>query len=164
METPEVDRVLESASAQFEAALAAEEDAAANDLALSLRQGSELAVLLSRSAWLLLRPGGGSAPVTRVGSDLVVASSSGAREDLLVPLATARFVTGEGSAPKPTPDGFIATLRRAVRRGVIAKVWVGEEPLEGPLKLVTETHLILGRSAGEAVLPLSEIREVQLDG
>ena len=165
METPEVDRVLESASAQFEAALAAQEDTAANDLALSLLQDSALSVLLTRSAWLVQRPGGGAAVLTHIGPDVVIASSgAGNSEDLIVPLATARFVAGEGGPPEQISDRFIALLRREVRRRSTAGVWIGGEPLEGRLKLVTESHLVLGRPAGEAVLPLRHVREVQIRG
>ena len=50
MDRPDLDRVLEAAGAQFEASVAAEEDAAADDLALSLLQGTDLSVLLCRLA------------------------------------------------------------------------------------------------------------------
>jgi hypothetical protein len=165
MDRPDLDRVLEAAGAQFEAAVAAEEDAAANDLALSLAQGSELSVLLCRSPWTLRRPGGGTAPVKRIGPDAAMAASVQAGPpDLLVPLAAALFVAGEGSPPERTVDTFLSMLRRRVRTGGRIKVVIGDEAMEGRPKLVTETHVVLIRPHGEAVIPVSELREVQLLG
>lgn len=162
MERSQADRLLEAVGAQFEAAIAAEEDVAARDLALSLLQGSELSVLLCRSAWLLRRPGGGSAPLTQIGPDCALATTAGPEPDVLVPLSVALFVAGDGAAPVRTTDTFVARLRRSVREGKRLRALIGEERLEGRARLVTDTHLVLTRVHGEAVIPLSEIREVQL--
>lgn len=163
MDRPDLDRVLEAAGAQFEAAVAAEEDAAANDLALSLLQGSELPVLLCRSPWALRRAAGGSIPVKLVGPDAAMAATGAdATIDLVVPLDGALFLSGEGPPPTRTVDTFLSVLRRRVRTGGRMRVAIGEEPMEGRPKLVTATHLVLVRPHGEAVIPISEIREVQL--
>ncbi len=162
MERSQSDRLLEAAGAQFEAAIAAEEDAAAGDLALSLLQGSELSVLLCRSPWLLRRPGGGSCPLAQVGPDCALGISSGLVPDIVIPLSVALFVAADGTPPERTVDGFVAMLRRRVRAGKSLRALVGEESLQGRARLVTDTHLVLSRPHGEAVLPLSEIREVQL--
>ena len=163
VDRPHLDRVLEAAGAQFEAAVAAAEDAAADDLALSLAQGSELAVLLCRSPWVLRRPGGGTAPVRMVGPDAAVASSTpGSPPDLFVPFQGALFLAAQGSRPIRTADTFLSVLRMRVRAGGGMRVLIGDEPLEGRPRLVTETHLVLARGQGEAVIPMSEIREVQL--
>ena len=163
MDHSDLDRVLEAAGAQFEAAVAAEEDAAAGDLALSLLQGTELAVLLCRAPWSVRRPAGGSAQVVQVGPDVALASSwLRGPADLLIPLERALFVNGEGSAPQRSVDTFVAALRHRVRTGGRMRVVIGEEPIEGRPRLVTETHIVLTRSHGEAVIPVAEVREVQL--
>lgn len=165
MDRPDLDRVLEAAGAQFEAAVAAEEDAAASDLALSLLQGSELSVLLCRSPWSLRRASGGTAPVRLVGPDAAMASTMQyGPPDLVVPLRAALFLAGGGEPPTRTVDTFVSVLRRRVRTGGSIRLFLGEEPLEGRPKLVTETHVVLVRPHGEAVIPVSEIKEVQLIG
>src|SRR5688500_1725216 len=136
---PDLDKVLEAAGAQFEAAVAAEEDAAASDLALSLLQGSELAVLLCRSPWSLRRATGGSAKVTHVGPDVALATTTiGGPVDLIVPLDRALFLNGRGAPPVRSADTFVAQLRQRVRVGGRMRVLIGEEPLEGRPRLVTE--------------------------
>lgn len=165
MERSQSDRLLEAVGAQFEAAIAAEEDAAASDLALSLLQGSELSVLLCRSPWLLRRfGGGGNVPLTQVGPDCALATGRGSAPDVLVPLSAAVFVAGEGPPPVRSPDTFVALLRQRVRVGKELRVLVGDEVFQGRARLVTDTHLVLARSHGEAIVPLSEVREVQLSG
>ena len=69
-EPPELDPVLMSLAASFEAAVARSEEEAAADLALSLRQGRALIELLHQADGLEAHLAGGARyPVTLVGDD-----------------------------------------------------------------------------------------------
>jgi hypothetical protein len=155
-------RLFSTLEASFDAALTAEEDEAARDLALSLRQGRDLRDLLRRSGPLaLLTEGGGSSPVRALGQDFLVA---GYDADLLVKFESAVLAQGTGTPPEQCEESWLETLREGARRSRVATVLLSlGGSYRGALTAVGPDHLAITTTMGELVIGLGAISSIRFE-
>ena len=155
-----VDGLLQSLGATFDAAVAREEEEAAADLAMSLRQGRSFADVLARSSWRATLDAGSSAPVEAVGPDFVVANWGGRH---LIPMAHVEVSPTTGVRPDRISMGFVELLRDVARAGkaVIALSSQGEH--SGILRWVGPDHLALEGRRGLVLMPLAALRRVTVE-
>jgi hypothetical protein len=153
-----VDGLLQSLGATFDAAIAREEEEAAADLAMSLRQDRSLADVLMRSPWrVVLRPGF-SPRLDVVGPDHVVASGGGRH---VIPLRWLE-VTPDATARPPDRDSrlLVEVLRDVARSGRDVSVLGPGGDHRGVLRWVGTDHLALETHRGLFLLPLEGLRRL----
>lgn len=157
-----VDGLLESLGATFEAAMAREEEAAAADLAMSLRQDRSLLDLLQRGSWRALLEPGLTPRIATVGPDVVVAEGPGRHL-----ISTARLQI------TPAPDlakaeqvatSHVEMLRDLARARHPVLVRSEGDSLEGVLRWVGTDHLALEGHHGVVVMALTTVRRVSILG
>ncbi len=160
-EPPELDPVLTSLAASFEAAVARSEEEAAADLALSLRQGRALIELLQQADGLEAHLAGGARyPVTLVGDDFcglgepvtrVVAWDSALFQSTASPVVARRF------------DGDLITLARDwTRLGAYIEVVTAAGGLRGRLAEAGSDYLCVMAKAGPTYVPRAALKEMTL--
>lgn len=160
MADPQLQRLLSSLEATFEAAVTRQEEEAASDLAFSLAQDQPLQEVLLRSGSLrLLLDGGEALAVFVVGTDFVVAGNP----PRVLPSTSAAFVTGGDSGPpRHAPSSLLALLRRWARSRASVAVLVGGRAYSGDLIQATPDHLTLEAPTGRFVIGIRSIKEMRL--
>ena len=152
----EVQRVLRALNADFDAAIAKEEDVAATDLALSLLQDALLSERLTSSAYFAELPNGVQLKVVGVGSDYVTVG----RDDV-VPLNRAVFRRTQGSPPMATSGDLLGVLRSWVRVGSTVRIEAQNRVLAGHLAIAGRDHVGLETALGEVLVPLQVVDRVR---
>jgi hypothetical protein len=159
----QIDRMLDSLEANFDARIARDEDEAASDLALSLLQDDRLEDALCRGAWKLSRPGHLADDIVEVGQDYV-ATRSGA----VVPIR--RAVVAQAPATRnlarSTDATFLERLRDHVRAGTPVEITAERESRRGRLLRACVDHLALGSGSNdhgpeEVLIPIAAIEELR---
>jgi hypothetical protein len=160
---PGLQRTIEALEASFEAALERSEEAAADDLAFSLRQDSRLQVVLSCGGdYHLQLAGVGSPKVGVVGPDFV-----GAGDPLELVASSARAVVvgmrgGEGrrtseAGPSRTAASMLEILRGWARRAYQVELATAEEAFQGVLVRACPDHVAL--DCGTREVPRGDERD-----
>jgi hypothetical protein len=152
-------KLLSSLEVQFDAAVAREEDEAASDLALSLRQGLALLDVIRRGSWVA-RFDGVARPVSLVGRDFVACDGPDA---ILVPhrrLVVAPSDSGE--AARFSPASLVETLRAVCRSGADVEITCGKAAISGRLTQVGPDHAAVVSASGTTFVALEVVDRVRL--
>ncbi len=167
MGEPGLQRTMEALEASFEAALQRLEEAAADDLAFSLRQDSRLEVALSRGGGYRLHIASmGSPKVAMVGPDFV---GAGDPLELVAPSAQAVVVRMKG-AERPvgvearlpgTRACLLEILRGWARRGHRIELATAEDEFRGVLVRACPDHIALDCETREVLAGMGAIRYVR---
>jgi len=151
----QLEQRLQVLAAEFSAAIVAEEELAANDLAFSLAQDVPLHDELRRCG-ARLKIAEAEIPVTHLGHDFVVAGPWVARIDRAV------LVLDAGVRPAGLPQVFLGKLRALARARARVTVGVtGGHDVRGSLEQAAPTHVIVaGRE--RCAVPVPTIDYVRL--
>lgn len=151
---------LERLGASFEAAIAREEEAAAADLAFSLRQDVDAREAIARSGrgWTLVGLEGGMAALDEMGRDYVRAGA------VLVPFERAVLRSGPGAPPGHDERTLAETLNAACRAGGTVLLSHDAGSVTGRLVRVAKDHVAVLSQAGETIVGLSAISSIRLEG
>ncbi|MPZ69245.1 MAG: hypothetical protein GEU71_06900 [Actinobacteria bacterium] len=151
-----LNRLFSSLEASFEAAIAAEDEALAGDLAMSLRQGRTLSDVAARSGPVdLIQGSGARLPVEVVGEDFVGVVGS---HSMLFPIETAVLSPGSGDAPRQVPVAMLAVLRAVARaRGRVTIELMGRGAHRGRLLAAGPDHVSLETAIGELLVGLAAV-------
>lgn len=153
----QLDRLLSSLDSSFSAALDRSEEEAADDLALSLRQGQTLLQYVSHIP-VGVRVGASTVPVLEVGRDFVRTASGG-----LYPGRTTMFqALPTGRAPRPTDRYLGEVLRAAVRAGASADIEGPVGQVAGLLVHCGPDYVCVRTSDRDVLIPLEGIRTIKL--
>jgi hypothetical protein len=156
---PRLDRMLSALDAEFDAAVAREEEEAADDLAFSLSQGLSLGDVLPRGAWILCGDSLPAAPVAFAGRDFVAA----AEPALLVPAAVACLRRDRAGFPPAAVDaGIVEVLRVLARRAAMVRLESIGTTIEGRIRRVGPDHISIHRPTDEFVIALGAVRSLWL--
>jgi hypothetical protein len=155
----QVEGLLTSLEASFDASIDREEQEAASDLAFSLAQGQPFADVLARSGAMGVRlPGGRTAPIAVIGRDYVASAVPAT----LIPLERVIAVTIEsGSAPVSRGDSLVERLRDWARRGTAVEIATQAGSFTGRLALVGPDHVRLDRKPGIVAVALEAVESVR---
>jgi hypothetical protein len=146
--------------AGLEAAIAREEEEAADDLARALRQDTNLRIAMARTGWRLDRGDGSRHLVTELGADYVVAATPDF--GLLVPLGRSVLRAAEGAAPpRATARTLIERVREQARAGAEVEISTDIGALSGHLVGAAADHLHLRTGAGDALVAARSIQAVK---
>ncbi len=159
---PELEKVIARLEARFDAALAVEEEEAAADLAISLRQDRSLAELLrSGGALRLLDTDGAGSAVTVLGADYCGTGT---------PLACVRrlgslplLVENGGRPPETRRDSLQEVAPGWDRAG--RRVLVGldtAQNVSGRLIQVGPDNVVLEKGTGRLIVPLWSVGSIRL--
>jgi hypothetical protein len=154
-----LERLFDTLSATFDAAIAREEEIAAADLAITLRQDGSMREELLRRAGALFVEGWGSPRISEVGLDYV---GAGRPVEVLVPSAAALVRRTEAyEMPTASERSLVEELRRWARSGrrVEIRTWHGE--LDGRLVAVGRDYVVVKSAAGEAAVGLNAVAAVR---
>ena len=157
----ELERVIARLEARFEAALAREEEEAAIDLALSLRQDRSLADLVrSGVALRLLEADGGRPPVTVLGADYC---GTGTPLTCVRRLGSTPLLSdATGAVPATRRDSLQEVARRWARCGRSVEVGLETETVKGRLAQVGPDNIVLDAAAGTVIVPLWLVDSIRL--
>jgi len=160
-ESPELDLVISSLAASFEATVARSQDEAAADLALSLRQGRALIEVLYRAQGLEVQLSGGARhSVTLLGDDFCGIGEPVVR---VLTWTTAVFqTTASVAAPKRFAGDLIALAREWTRRGAHVDVVTAAGGLRGRLAEAGSDYLCVMAAAGPRYVPRAALTEMTL--
>ena len=160
-EPPELDPVLTSLAASFEAAVARSEEEAAADLALSLRQGRALIELLHQADGLEAHLAGGARhPVTLVGDDFC---GFGEPVSRVVAWDSALFqLTASTGVPRRFDGDLIRLAREWTRLGAYIEVVTAAGGLRGRLAEAGSDYLCVMAKAGPTYVPRAALIEMTL--
>lgn len=150
----DADRLISSLTAEFSAAIGAEDDAAADDLAFSLSQDISIMEDLAREGGSLLIAGADTW-ISRVAHDFVMAGA------WIVPIDRAVVRLGGGRPASRTPDVLLAALRRLARAGARIVAGAGETGYRGRLARATPGHVLI-EGIERVALPLAAVDYVRL--
>ena len=155
------ERLFDDLDVGLEAAIAREEEDAANDLARALRQDGDLQFAITRGGgWKLKLAEGAMAPVTEVGTDCVVASSQ--QVNLLVPLSRAVLCRDlDVDPPRSSMTSFVECLRRLVRARTRVELVSDGGSFTGNLVGAASDHLRLSSPMGDVLVGARSIRAVK---
>lgn len=157
----ELERVIARLEARFDAALAREDEEAAGDLEVSLRQGRPLADLLRGGSALRLLDGDGAMPlVTVIGADYCGTGSplSSVRRLGSTPL----LVSADGPLPEARGDSLHEVARRWGRTSRRVELALDQETLGGRLVQVGPDCVVLEGAAGSVIVPLWLVSSIRL--
>lgn len=157
----ELEKVIARLEARFDAALAREDEEAAGDLELSLRQGRALADLVRRGTPLRLLEGDGAMPVvTVVGADYCGTGRplSAVRRLGSVPL----LVAADGPLPESRGDSLQEVARRWGRTTRRVELALERETIGGRLVQVGPDCLVVKGAAGSLIVPLWLVSSIRL--
>jgi hypothetical protein len=151
--------VFRSLESSFEAALAHEDELAANDLALSLLQGRSMRASAARSGSLrVLTDGSAPIPVELIGEDFFASASNGLR---LWPLATAIVRSEPGPRPEPVDVRLIEVLRRGLRGGLAdCELTCVHRVVRGRLTLVGPDYIAVDEARGRTFVPVVRLTRI----
>jgi hypothetical protein len=147
---------IDDLGASFEAALAREEEVAADDLAFSLRQDGDLRSAVRNGGWALLVDGERRSIVDEVGVDYVVAG------DLVVRAGRAILRSAGAPAPSCSDRTFLELLGSACRDGQTVEVCAGAARVRGTLVRVAGDHLVVAHETEKTVVGLGAIDSVRI--
>lgn len=151
--------IFESLELGFEVGLARDEEEAASDLAMTLRQAQGLRELLIRRPVLLRAADTPLALVSRVGRDFVFCE----REGFIAPLEAAHFVFGAGTPrPESSPETLVQLLRRLARSGASVTVQTTAGEATGALAAAADDHVEIHAATGPVLVPLGRVSLVRL--
>ena len=151
------DRLLSSLDSSFSAALDRSEEEAADDLALSLRQGQTLLQYLSHMP-VGVRAGTSTIPVVEVGRDFVRTAGG-----TLYPGSSTMFqVLPTGMPPRATDEYLGEVLRAAVRAGASADIEGPGGQVAGLLVQCGPDYVCIRANDGDVLLPLGGVRTIKL--
>lgn len=141
--------------AAFDAAVAREEEAAAADLAFSLRQDVDVRAAIERSGcgWALIQVDGAHRPVDEVGDDYVRAGTFVARS------STATLRSAPGASPRMSGMSFLEMLGAACREGAHVTI----AGASGRLVRVAKDHVAVQKGDAETIVGLETVKSVRLD-
>ena len=146
-----------SLEASFDAAVDKQEEEAATDLALSLRQGTPQREFLARQGFTVAAREGTYRAI-EVGLDHVLAE--GAR---VFPLAACTaHLRADLLAPEVTDLRLIEVLRARVLDPAEVEVETAAQRLRGRLSLCGPDHLILITARGPVSVPLASVLSIRL--
>lgn len=156
-----VDNVVRPLEVVFDAAVARDEELAADDLALSLDQDRTLEDVVTRASRLTtLRLGGRARPVARIGVDYVETMSPGSE---YMPLDQAIYrVDGSGEAIEPLETSFLEILRTLVRAHAFVELETREGKFTGTLARARRDHLQLGTATDTLIVPYAVLVSVSV--
>lgn len=157
----ELERVIARLEARFEAALAREEEEAAADLALSLRQDRTLSDLIRGGGSLrLLGPDGARPPVTVLGSDYC---GTGTPLTCVRRLGSTPLLSEtRGPAPETRRDSLQEVARRWARCGRSVELGLEAGTLKGRLAQVGPDNMVLESPPGTLIVPLWLVDSIRL--
>lgn len=156
----DVEGLIRSLGARFEAEVAREEDLAADDLALSLIQGRSLVEVASRQPSLeAVLEGEGRLQVLELGLDHVVV---GPPPGAIVPLDAVVLTAGGTASCEVTQRGLIERLRDHVRPAAEVEVGLGRASIRGTLKAVGPDHLRVESLGQTYLIPISRATRVRV--
>ena len=144
----------------FEVGLARDEEEAASDLAVTLRQSQGLREVLARYPAIFQAPGVSPASISLLGHDCVMSEDAG----LLAPIAAVHFHVGpaEGDRPRLTPETFVQVLRRWARLRSPVAIQAEAGPVTGRLMACAEDHIEIQAKSGRVLIPLRGVVAVRL--
>lgn len=161
-----IELFLSELDATFDAVLARDEAEAAADLGHALSQETPLARRVQGAPRaLLIRPGKLPAPITVVARDYVAIDWP---EVTLVPLQKAVVRLGRGGDKveprhRRTSALLVGTLRHLSRQRATVKVSTHGDVYEGKIGRAAPDHLSLITCRGEVLIPLEQVREIQIN-
>ena len=156
------ERLFDELDAGFEAAIAREEEDAANDLARAFRQDGNLRTTIERSGWRLKLDDGLIAAVIEVGTDYVVASDT--RFGWLVPLGRAFLYSDpESPFPRSFDRSLIESLRAQARAGARVEISSDLGSETGRLIGAAPDHVRLMTSKRDVLIAARTIRGVRFE-
>lgn len=159
-EPPELDPVITSLAASFEASVARSEDEAAADLAFSLRQGRALIEVLRVAKGVEAHLSGGARyPVTLVGDDFCGFGEPASR---VVTWETVMFSPTASAAPIRFAGDLIALAREWTRRAAHVEVATAAGRLRGRLAEAGSDYLCVMASTGPRYIPRAALTEMTL--
>lgn len=152
-----LDRLFSSLGASFDAALDREEEEAASDLAMSLRQGRSLRERLVGRACAVVQPDG-DWQVNELGPDHV-----GTVQGWWFPLHnTVVQLGGSDSPPTESEETLVERLRAAARSGQRIEIRTASRGVHGLLLGCGPDHLGIRLDAGEMLVPLTAVTALRL--
>ncbi|MGH2755153.1 MAG: hypothetical protein ACRDLB_12060 [Actinomycetota bacterium] len=146
--------------ASFDAAVARDENIAADDLARSFRQDERLTEILSRGGARFVDLGHGARlPVVEVGADYALA---GTTAPILVHVATAIFHPAtDGGPPRTSSATWLEVLRTwAIERRKVQVTALGRT-MTGILAEAARDHLTVDTDGGPALIPHAVVAAVR---
>jgi hypothetical protein len=147
------ERALDALAVELDAAIAHEEDQAADDLAFSLMQDLSLVQALGRARTLsVVTVDGTELAVSVAGQDFV---ATGGESTTVVPLTAGSYIVGGGEAGLRVEDETLVTFLREwarSRRPVVGVTRTGS--INGYLTRVTRDHLAIERGRDQVLIPL----------
>jgi hypothetical protein len=161
MADSEIDKVLATLNASFEAAVARQEDEAASDLAFSLLQDLDFFETVRRGPGAVLRmPGGNSFRVVEAGTDYVVAEGA---VRVLVPTLHAVVIRAtSGDPPRAVRGTMLDALRRMARAHTKMEVVTQDMSLDGRLVKAGPDHVVLQVRGSNVLVGLGALRAVKV--
>lgn len=151
--------IFESLELGFEVALARDEEEAASDLTLTLRQAQSLREILERRPVSLRLGDSSPARVTCIGRDFVLC----AEEGLIAPLGAGSYVVGSvGVRPQSSPETLLEKLRALVRSGDSATFLTPTGAVRGRVAAAGSDHVEIESGAGPVLMPLGQVVLVRL--
>lgn len=158
---PELERVIARLEARFDAALAREEEEAAADLALSLRQDRTLSDLIRGGTALRLLGTDGARPaVTVLGADYC---GTGIPLTCVSRLGSTPLLSdSQGPAPETRRDSLQEVARRWTRCGRTVELGLEAETVQGRLTQVGPDNIVLEAPAGTVIVPLWLVDSIRL--
>ncbi|MEA2433315.1 MAG: hypothetical protein QOG54_772 [Actinomycetota bacterium] len=161
MADPRVEQLFRSLDATFSALLTTEETRAADDLALSFRQGLTIPELLARYPASVSVADRAFGPATFVGEDYLECGASRS----IIPLNRGVIkIRPDGEPAIPSEETLLQRLRRAVRQARSAPVSVGawDSTVEGYLSAAAPDHIEISRLESRVLVPLALVEWVRL--
>jgi len=147
-----LEQVLSELDAAFGSALERQESDAADDLALSLKQDSDLFQTIADGSAIAVLIEGECRPVGTIGADHVVVEPG----PCLVPLSCALMLKSTtGQAPRLTSITLLEALRARARRGPTVTCAIGDAEVVGRLAMCGRDHVVVARSGEQLIVPLS---------
>jgi hypothetical protein len=161
MADPRLEQLFRSLDATFSAAVGVEEIRAADDLALSFRQGLNVTDLLIRYPAHASVGDRTFGRISSIGADYLECESSAS----LVPMGMALIkIVPQGVHAIPSEETLVQRLRRSVRSSEAIRATVGawDRSFEGRLTAAAADHIEIRRSDSRLVIPLAAICWISL--
>ncbi len=154
-----LNRLFSSLEASFEAAISAEDDVLAHDLAMSLRQGRTLTDVAARSGPIdLIQVSGVRLPVEVVGEDFVGVVGV---QSMLFPMRRVVLSPGTGDAPRRVQISMLAVVRSVARkRGLATLDLTGRGRHKGRILAAGPDHVSIQTPIGELLVGLDAIDSI----
>ena len=156
------ERLFDDLDVGLEAAIAREEEEAADDLARALQQDTPFHVAVSRTGWNVRLPGGETALVEEVGTDYIAASLG--QTSILAPLERVALSASE-DVPRPRMSGraLVEVLRRLAREGIAFEVASDQGSFSGRLSRTAADHLGVASPTGETLIGMRSVVSLRFE-